>query len=453
MAFHVVAVPYPGRGHINPMMNLCKSLLSSTSLHGHDILITFLVTQEWQTLIGTNYHMPHNITICTIPNVLPSELTRGSDFAGFYEAVMTKMEAPFEAFLDQIETPVTLIIADTELLWVVPVANHRHIPVALLWTSSASVFSMFLHHDLFRPNGHLGTNLLEHGEERVEYIPGVSSTRKADLPTIFDRNHERVLLLTLQCIERVKDAQYLLFNSIYEIEQQVIDILKTKYPFPLYIVGPAIPFFEIDNNDKPDYLQWLDSQPTGSVLYVSLGSYLSVSYEQMEEIVAGVCNSGVKFLWVAREENNSWLNHDCLVNGFVVPWCDQLRVLCHSSIGGFLSHCGWNSVLEATFAGAPILTFPIFFDQAPNSKQIVEDWKVGLHGKAMVGAKNVRREEISGLVHRFMNSQSNEGKELRKRANEVKGACRRAIVEGGSSMHNIHAFVLDVLQHVNKCRD
>ncbi|OIV89028.1 hypothetical protein TanjilG_24098 [Lupinus angustifolius] len=453
MACHVVAVPYPGRGHINPMMNLCKSLLSSTSLHGHEILITFLVTQEWQTLIGTNHHMPHNIRICTIPNVLPSELTRGSDFAGFYEAVMTKMEAPFEAFLDQIETPVTVIIADTELLWVVPVANHRHIPVALLWTSSASVFSMFLHHDLFRRNGHLGTDLFEHGEERVEYIPGVSSTRKANLPTIFDRNHERVLQLTLQCIERVKEAHYLLFNSIYEIEQQVIDILRTKYPFSLYTVGPAIPFFEINNNDEPDYLQWLDSQRTGSVLYVSLGSYLSVSHEQMEEIVAGVCDSGVKFLWVAREGNKSWLNHDCLVNGFVVPWCDQLRVLCHSSIGGFLSHCGWNSVLEATFAGVPILTFPIFFDQAPNSKQIVEDWKVGLHGKAMVGPKNVTREEISGLVHRFMNSQSNEGKELRKRANEVKEACRRAIVEGGSSIHNLNAFVLDVLQKVNKCRD
>lgn len=156
MVCHVVAVPYPGRGHINPMMNLCKSIVS----HHKEILITFVVTQEWQTLLGTDHQKPHhNIRISTIPNVLPSELIRGSDFAGFYGAVMTKLEAPFEAFLDQIETPVTLIIADTELLWAVPVANHRHIPVALLWTSSASVFSMILHHDLFRQNGHLGIDL------------------------------------------------------------------------------------------------------------------------------------------------------------------------------------------------------------------------------------------------------------------------------------------------------
>lgn len=289
--------------------------------------------------------------------------------------------------------------------------------------------------------------LTEHGEERVEYIPGVSSTRKADLPTIFHRNHEKVLQLTLQCIERVKQAQYLLFNSIYEIEQQAIDILKTKYPFPLYTVGPAIPFFEINHNppsngNEPNYLQWLDSQPEGSVLYVSLGSFLSISQEKMEELIAGVCDSGVKFLWVCRGGNNSMLNHSYVVNGFVVPWCDQLRVLCHSSIGGFLSHCGWNSVLEATFAGVPILTFPIFFDQAPISKQIVEDWKVGWQGKAMVGDKNVMmREEVSRLVCRFMNTQSSEGRELRKRANEIKEICERAIAEGGSSVHNLNAFV------------
>ena len=162
MVFHVVAVPYPGRGHVNPMMNLCKSLVSSTTHHNQEILITFVVTQEWQTLIVTNnhHHVPHNIRISTIPNVLPSELVRGYDFPGFYEAVMKKMEAPFEALLDQIETPVNLIIADTELLWAAPVAYHRDIPLALLWTSSASFFSMLLHHELLMQNGNLGIDLL-----------------------------------------------------------------------------------------------------------------------------------------------------------------------------------------------------------------------------------------------------------------------------------------------------
>ncbi|KAI4305403.1 hypothetical protein L6164_028771 [Bauhinia variegata] len=156
--------------------------------------------------------MPENVEFRTIPNVLPSELVRGSDFPGFYEAVMTKMEAPFETLLDRIESPVTSIIVDTELLWVVCLANRRNIPVALLWASSASVFSMLLHHDLINQKGHLGVDLPEHGEERIDFIPGVSSTRIADMPTVFHGNDERVLKLVLQCISMIKQAQHLLIN-------------------------------------------------------------------------------------------------------------------------------------------------------------------------------------------------------------------------------------------------
>ncbi|KAL5580640.1 hypothetical protein UlMin_013082 [Ulmus minor] len=134
---HVLAVPYPGRGHVNPAMNLCK-LLSSLK---HDLLITFVVTEEWLTFMQ-NDPKPHNLNFRTIPNVLPSELVRGSDFAGFYEAVMTKMEAPFEQLLDQIDPPPFIIIADTELVWAIPAGNRRNIPVASLWTMSASLFWM-----------------------------------------------------------------------------------------------------------------------------------------------------------------------------------------------------------------------------------------------------------------------------------------------------------------------
>lgn len=156
---HVLAVPYPGRGHVNPMMNLCNLLLSNQK--DHNLFITFVVTEEWLGIIA--YHNPkftsnYQIHFRTIPNVLPSELVRGNDFPGFYEAVMTKMEAPFEQLLDQIEPPVSLVMADTELLWAVPAANRRNIPVASLWTTSASMFSMFSHFDLIQARCFQGTH-------------------------------------------------------------------------------------------------------------------------------------------------------------------------------------------------------------------------------------------------------------------------------------------------------
>ena len=128
--------------------------------------------------------------------------------------------------------------------------------------------------------------------------------------------------------------------------------------------------------------------------------------------------------------------------GLVVQWCDQLKVLCHSSIGGFWTHCGWNSTLEAVFAGVPMLTFPIFWDQVPISKHIVEDWKIGWKVKKDVGV--VTRGEISELVKRFMDNKSDEMIAMRQRAKELQKSSRRAIAKGGSSDANLDAFIRNI---------
>ncbi|XP_021909919.1 UDP-glycosyltransferase 87A2-like isoform X2 [Carica papaya] len=154
-ACHVVAIPYPGRGHINPMMNLCKSLASKSN---SSILVTFVVTEEWLGFIGSE-SKPHGICLVSIPNVLPSELTRGSDMEGFLEAVHTKMEAPFERLLDRLEPLATLILADSFLSWVVAVGNRRNIPLASFWPMSASFFSVLQHHYLFEQHGHFLVDL------------------------------------------------------------------------------------------------------------------------------------------------------------------------------------------------------------------------------------------------------------------------------------------------------
>ncbi|KAF8397207.1 hypothetical protein HHK36_016115 [Tetracentron sinense] len=166
---------------------------------------------------------------------------------------------------------------------------------------------------------------------------------------------------------------------------------------------------------------------------------------QMDEIAAGLRSNGVPYLWVERGES-SRLQEACGEMGLVVPWCDQLRVLSHPSIGGFLTHCGWNSTLEGVFAGVPMLTFPIFMDQAPNSKLIVDDWKVGWRVKTVVGAETlVKREEITRIVKRFMDLEGDASKEMRSRTRELQETCQRAIGKGGSLETNLDAFIKDIL--------
>ncbi|MBA0807384.1 hypothetical protein Gohar_023191 [Gossypium harknessii] len=444
---HVVAVPYPGRGHVNPMMNLCKLLCSKTP----NIVISFVVTEEWLGFISSD-DKPVNVRFRTIPNVIPSELDRANNFPAFLAAVLTKMEAPFEELLDRLELPVAAIIADTYVAWTVQVGQRRNIPVASLWTMSASVFSIFHHFNLLVQNHHFPADLSEQGNDRVDYIPGLTPICLADLPTILYGSDRQVLHHALDCVSSVPKAQYLLFTTVYELEFQVIDVFKANLPFPVYAIGPSIPYLDLKQPcsttslNGPDYLQWLDLQPRGSVLYVSLGSFLSVSAAQMDEIVAGVQDSGVRYLWVSRGDSSRFKDC-CGSQGVVVPWCDQLRVLCHSSVGGFWTHCGFNSTLEAAYAGVPMLTFPIFMDQNPNSKQIVEDWKVGWRvkkNKVGEGEHLVSREEIAELVRRFLDFESMEQMEMRQRAGKVGETCQTAIAKGGSTDINLDAFIKDI---------
>ncbi|KAI7757889.1 hypothetical protein M8C21_032458 [Ambrosia artemisiifolia] len=389
--YHVVAIPYPGRGHINPMINLCNLIALR---HPSNFLTTVIITEEWLSFIESEPRPP-NIRFATIPNVIPSELNRAADFPGFFNATLTKMEEPVQQLLRRMEVPISVIIYDTYLSWVVNMGSRMNVPVASLFTMSATVFATLYYYHLLVENGNAGDNFSGNIDELVDYIPGVPPTRVADLVTIINGKGKEVRSVTLQAILMATKAQFLLVLSVYELESQVIDALKSELSLPVYVIGPAIPYYRLNNmqNDQnaPDYVKWLDHQPPASVLYISQGSFLSVSDAQLEEIIAGIHDSGVRYVWIARDEKTqSRCEND--EKGLVIPWCDQLRVLCHGSIGAFWSHCGWNSTKEGAFSGVPMLTFPIFFDQVPNSKMIVEDWKMG------------RKRIFWSLEKKFLNS-------------------------------------------------
>ncbi|KAM3710569.1 hypothetical protein ACJW31_01G040200 [Castanea mollissima] len=424
---HVVAMPYPGRGHINPMMNLCKAL----ALKNSNILVTFVVTEEWLGFIDSD-PKPDNLRFGTIPNVISSELVRAADIYSFAKATRTKLEAPFVRLLDQLEPPVTVIMADTFLFWAVGIGNRRNIPVASFWPMSQySMFTIIQHVDLLVKNGQLLADSAK-SEVHVDYIPGISSIQPKNIP--FDVRNQQTMQMILEVISCVNKAQYLLLTSIYELESKVFNVLKAKFSFSVYDLGQILPNFDFGentNHNDNNYLHWLDCQPR-------------ISVAQMDEIAVGLRDSGIRFFWVARDET-SRLKELCGHIGLVVPWCNQLRVLSHSSVGGFLSHCGWGSTREGMLCGLPFLTFPIIFDQILNSKLIVEDWKTGWRVKQDMGMDNlVIRVEISRLVQKFMNLENDEVKEVRTRASEFQRVCQRAIAKGGSSKTSINAFIQDL---------
>ncbi|KAL8484459.1 hypothetical protein ACS0TY_026949 [Phlomoides rotata] len=162
----------------------------------------------------------------------------------------------------------------------------------------------------------------------------------------------------------------------------------------------------------------------------------------MDEIAVGLHASGVRFLWVARRET-SRLQEMSGRDRLVVEWCDQLRVLSHPSIGGFMSHCGWNSTKEAVMAGVTVLTFPIIMDQVSNAKAIVKDWRIGWRVlEREFDEKNLKKgEEIVELMKRFMDLESEERKELNRNARESQMIRGREFASGESYQINLDGFV------------
>nr|DAD30590.1 TPA_asm: hypothetical protein HUJ06_009441 [Nelumbo nucifera] len=54
-------------------------------------------------------------------------------------------------------------------------------------------------------------------------------------------------------------------------------------------------------------------------------------------------------------------------------WAPQIDILSHTSTGAFLSHCGWNSVLESLRRGVPIIWWLLAAEQFYNSKLLEEE--------------------------------------------------------------------------------
>ncbi|KAL8162570.1 hypothetical protein V2J09_014059 [Rumex salicifolius] len=438
---HLVAMPYPGRGHINPMLNLCKVIASKSP----NLQVTIVVTEEWHGLLTGGAESqpppPPNLSFGVIQQVVPSESGRGKDFPSFIEATLTKLEAPFERLLDRLEPPPTAVVYDTYLFWAAGVANRRNLPVAAFCTTSATMFTVLCHFDLLVENGHYPLQVSERGSEVVDYIPGLPPTAIRDFPTVFDGDGAKVLHRVLESIPAIQNAEFLLLTSIPELEGDAIDALKSKFSPSTAVlpIGPMIPYFSPRSDFDKDYLQWLDTQPTGSVLYVSMGSFLSTSPAQMDEIIAGITNSGVRYLWVTRGDNLPFKAEE--ERGCLVRWCDQLRVLSHPAVGGFWSHCGWNSTSEAAFSGVPVLMYPLFWDQLLNGKTAVEEWKMGQRVRRSGGQELVTREEIAEIVIDFMDSAGQGRRKMVESAQRVSQAYRRAVARGGSASSNLDTFL------------
>uniref|UniRef100_A0A7N2LF29 Glycosyltransferase n=1 Tax=Quercus lobata TaxID=97700 RepID=A0A7N2LF29_QUELO len=210
-----------------------------------------------------------------------------------------------------------------------------------------------------------------------------------------------------------------------------IDLLSSLIEKKVVPVGPLVED-PVCEDEKSKTIDWLDKKKGSSTVFVSFGSEYFLSKEEMEEIAHGLELSKVDFIWVVRFPVGEKIKlEEALPEGFlervgergiaVEDWAPQAKILRHSSIGGFVSHCGWSSVIESIKFGVPIIAIPMQLDQPLNAR-VVEEVGVGMEVKRDRDGK-LERVEVATVIREVV--MGNIGESIRRRAREMSDSLRK----------------------------
>lgn len=466
---HVVLLPFPAQGHIKPMFMLGKLL----SHAGFDV--TLVNTEHNQSRFLNQidqtsfYNYFPGFQFKSIADGLPTQHPRSApQVLDLFESVTSMCMPHFRDLLlslcqDKEKRSPTCIIADGVMSFAIDVGEELGLPVITFRTYNATATWVYFHlHNLIQ-NGDIPLPLGDEDLDRpITCIPELESMlRRRDLPSFCKLPAEHPIMqfyLGQTC--KMTRASALILNTFEELEAPIISQLHSIFP-KIYTIGPLHNLFQSRMKDSSrsdgslrkqdqDYIRWLDSHPPRSVIYVSFGSVVVLTRDQLIEFWYGLVNSGKPFLWVIRPdlvwegngvgetEPPADLAVGTKERGCIVSWTPQEEVLVHKAVGGFLTHSGWNSTLESICAGVPMICWPLIADQHINSRCVGEMWKTGFDMK-----DTCDRSTVEKMVRVLMEDNK---QEIMKSAVKNALMAHDSIKEGGSSYGNMVKLIEDIRQ-------
>jgi len=377
------------------------------------------------------------------------EVTDADQLGKVFHATTT-LQTPIQNFVE--ENPPDCIVADFLFLWVDDLAKNLKIP--RLAFNGFSLFTICVLQSSHYPN-----SLLPHPIT-------LNASPPKELPEFFDKMLETELR-----------SYGLIVNNFAELDgEEYIRYYEKTTGHKAWHLGPVslisrTPEEKAERGMKSvvsihECVSWLDSKAENSVVYICFGSLCHFPDKQLYEIACGIEASGHGFIWVVpekkgkekerQEEKEKWMPEGFeernAEKGMVIRgWAPQLVILNHRAVGAFLSHCGWNSIVEAVSGGVPMITWPVHGEQFYNEKLISEVRGIGVE----VGAAEWRgtgfgeremlvcRDSIERGVRRIMDG-GDEAQEVRRRAQGYGEKAREAVREGGSSHNNLTALIHDL---------
>ncbi|XP_048608468.1 UDP-glycosyltransferase 73C12-like [Brassica napus] len=481
-SLHFVLFPFMAQGHMIPMVDIAKLLAQ------RGVAITIITTPNNAARFKNVLHraIESGLSINLVHVKFPHQeagLPEGQENVDFLESMgsmatflkaVNMLEEPVQKLIDEMTPQPSCIISDMCLFYTNKIAKRLNIPKIVFHGFSS--FCLLCMHVL--RNNH---EMLENIKSDKEYFLLPSFPDKVEFTKLqapVDTHPEGDWKDVLSNLDEADTTSFgVIVNTFEELEPAYVKELKEARDGKVWTLGPVALCNKVGADqaergkkadiNQEDCLKWLDSNEEGSVLYVCLGSICNLTLDQLKELGLGLEESKRPFIWVIR----SWEKYDelaewILESGFeerikergllIKGWSPQMIILQHVSVGGFLTHCGWNSTLEGITSGLPLLTWPLFADQFSNEKLVVQVLKSGVRvgvDEPMIWGEEekigvlVDKEGVKKAVEELMGD-SDDAKERRRRAKGLGELAHKAVDKGGSSHSNITLLIEDIMDQV-----
>ncbi|XVF01299.1 hypothetical protein REPUB_Repub04eG0076000 [Reevesia pubescens] len=466
---HIIFFPLFAHGHLIPTVDMArlfarhgvKVTIATTPLNAH--LFANIIQRDVESGIEISIYL---IKFPSAEAGLPegcenlSSIT-SQEMQDKFRKALILFQQPVERLLEELCPD--CLVADMMFTWATDIASKFGIPRLVF--NGTSCFALSICDSIIR---HVPFKKVATDFELFD-LPGLPDQIKMtrmQLPDHMKEEEESEQKNLLNEALKSELTSYgVIFNSFYELEPAYKEHYSKILGRKVWHVGP-VSLCNKNNEDKAERgnvasidkhecLRWLDSKKPNSVLYICFGSMFRSSAAQLNEIAMGLEASGQNFIWVVGKVNNEdkeeWLpeRFEDSIEGkglIIRGWAPQILILDHEAIGGFMTHCGWNSTIESITAGVPMVTWPRYAEQFSNEKLVVDILKIGVS----IGAKEwcrwaddtkftVTKEDIQGAVSRLM--VGDEAEQMRNRASELKDMGMRAVEKGGSSYSDLNALL------------
>uniref|UniRef100_A0A1J3D3H9 Glycosyltransferase n=1 Tax=Noccaea caerulescens TaxID=107243 RepID=A0A1J3D3H9_NOCCA len=456
---HALLVASPGLGHLIPMLELGNRLSSVLNVK----VTVFAVTTGSSSPTETEaIHAAAARGTCEITVLPPVDIDHLVEpDATVVTKIYVKMRAMKPAFQDAVKSmnrKPTVMVVDFFGTGLMSAADEAGVTAKYVYVPSHAWFLAVI---VYLP---VWDKVVE-GEyvdiKEPLKIPGCRPVGPDDLlDTMLDRSDQQCREC-VRCGEEVPMSDGVLVNTWEELQGNTLAALREDgessrvMKVPVYAIGPIIRTNGPVEKPNSIIFEWLDQQKDRSVVYVCLGSGGALSFEQTIELALGLELSGQRFLWVLRRPTSylvasssdddqvseslpeGFLDRTRSVGLVVTHWAPQVEILSHGSIGGFLSHCGWSSVLESLTNGVPIVAWPLYAEQWMNATLLTEELGVAVRTSELPSKRVIGREEVASLVRKIVAEEDEEGRKVRAKAEEVKVSSEQAWTQGGSSRSSL----------------